>query len=231
MFILTRKETRLIVLQRIEFLSVFLKKIRKLFGRYFFSVFISRFFLSPVVIGKAYYQEMQKEYETFKHHIDLKQKNILSIGGGLGGLELILNKELNIGDFTFIERNFVSRKVKYGWDENNNEAYNDLNVLKNFLLKNNLPLSKFTIFDYDNDTLPNKKFDLIISLFSLDYHYNFDIYLNYLKNNSHKNTKIIFDTIRANYFNEIFKEVNIINDRTNTLHKSKRIICNNFLSK
>ncbi len=74
MFILTRKETRLIVLQRIEFLSVFLKKIRKLFGRYFFSVFISRFFLSPVVIGKAYYQEMQKEYETFKHHIDLKQK-------------------------------------------------------------------------------------------------------------------------------------------------------------
>ena len=73
---------------------------------------------------------MQKEYETFKHHIDLKQKNILSIGGGLGGLELILNKELNIGDFTFIERNFVSRKVKYRWDEDNNEAYNDLNILK-----------------------------------------------------------------------------------------------------
>tara|TARA_B110000444_G_C18591343_1_gene478597 strand:- start:382 stop:489 length:108 start_codon:yes stop_codon:yes gene_type:complete len=35
---------------------------------------------------------MQKEYKTFKHQIDLKQKNILSIDGELGGLESILNK-------------------------------------------------------------------------------------------------------------------------------------------
>ena len=54
MFILTKKETRLIILQRIELLSSFLKTIRKLFGRYLFTAFISRFFLSPTVIGKAY---------------------------------------------------------------------------------------------------------------------------------------------------------------------------------
>ena len=231
MFILTRRETRLIILQRIEFLSSFLKKIRKLFGRYLFSVFISRFFLNPATIGKAYYNEMENEYETIKDYIDSEKKNILSIGGGLGGLEIILNKQINVEEFTFIERNFVSKKVKYGWDNNNNEAYNDLIILKNFLIKNDLPFSKFTIFDYDKDKLPNKKFDLIVSLFSLDYHYNFDIYSDYLKKNSHKDTKIIFDTIRADYFKGIFEEVHMINDRTNTLHKSKRIVCRNFLSK
>ena len=231
MFILTKKETRLIILQRIEFLTPFLKKIRKLFGRYLFSVFISRFFLDPSAIGKAYYNEMKNEYESIKDYIDLEKKDILSIGGGLGGLELILNKELDIKEFTFIERNFVSKKVKYGWDKDNNEAYNDLTILKNFLIKNKLPLSKFTIFNYDKDEFPNKKFDLIISLFSLDYHYNFDIYFDYLKKSSHMSTKIIFDTINTDRFNEIFKEVQIINDRTDTVHKSKRIVCSNFLSK
>jgi len=130
---------------------------------------------------------MENEYETIKDYIDSEKKNILSIGGGLGGLEIILNKQINV--------------------------------------------EEFTIFDYDKDELPNKTFDLIISLFSLDYHYNFDIYSDYLKKNSHKDTKIIFDTIRADYFKEIFEEVHMINDRTNTLHKSKRIVCRNFLSK
>ena len=231
MFILTKKETRLIILQRIEFLTPFLKKIRKLFGRYLFSVFISRFFIDPSTIGKAYYNEMKKEYESIKNYIDFEKKDIFSIGGGLGGLELIINKELDVKEFTFIERNFVSKKVKYGWDKDNNEAYNDLTILKNFLIKNKLPLSKFTIFNYDKDEFPNKKFDLIISLFSLDYHYNFDIYFDYLKKSSHTSTKIIFDTINTDRFNEIFKEVHIINDRTDTVHKSKRIVCSNFLSK
>ena len=104
-----------------------------------------------------------------------------------------------------------------------------MNLLNNFLVKNGLYQSKFSVFDYDKDELPNKKFDLVISLFSLDYHYNFDVYLDYLKKNTHKDTKIIFDTIRADYFKSIFKEVILINSRTNTVHGSKRIICSNFI--
>ena len=33
--------------------------------------------------------------------------------------------------------------------------------------------------------LPEEKFDFIVSLYSLDYHYDFNIYLEYLKNNTH----------------------------------------------
>jgi hypothetical protein len=229
MFYLDKKEARLIILQRIELLNTFLRIIRKLFGRYLFTNLISKFFLNPKTLGKLYFNDMKNEYENIKEYIDPENKNILSIGGGLGGLEIIISKNFDVKNFSFIERNFVSKKVRYGWDSNNNEGYNDLNLLNNFLIKNGLYHSKFSIFDYDKDALPNKKFDLVISLFSLDYHYNFDIYLDYLKKNTHKDTKIIFDTIRADYFKSIFKEVILINSRTNTVHSSKRIICSNFI--
>jgi len=230
MFQLNRKEARLIILQRIELISDSLKKIRKVFGRYLFSNFISKYFLSTSGVAKAYFQNMQQEFETINSAIDLHNKDLLSIGGGLGGLELVINKNFNVKSFTFIEKNYVSKKVKYGWDNKNNEAYNDISIQRNFLTKNEMESSRFTIFDYDNDQLPKGKFDIIISLFSLDYHYDFKVYLEYLRNNTHKESKIIFDTIRPDYFKNIFNEVIVLKDRTKTIHGSKRIMCSNFLN-
>ena len=230
MFQLNRKEARLIILQRIELISDSLKKIRKVFGRYLFSNFISKYFLSTSGVAKAYFEDMHQEFETINSAIDLHNKDLLSIGGGLGGLELVINKNFNVKSFTFIEKNYVSKKVKYGWDNKNNEAYNDISMQRNFLTKNEMESSRFTIFDYDNDQLPKGKFDIIISLFSLDYHYDFKVYLEYLRNNTHKESKIIFDTIRPDYFKNIFNEVIVLKDRTKTIHGSKRIMCSNFLN-
>ena len=230
MFNLNQKEARLVILQRIELLSDFLKRLRKMFGRYIFSNFISKFFLSSKNVGKLYFEDMHQEFETINSAIDPFNKNLLSIGGGLGGLELVINSKFNVRSFTFIEKNYVSKKVKYGWDNKNNEAYNDINIQKNFLIKNGMELSKFTIFDYDNDQLPKGKYDIILSLFSLDYHYDFNIYLEYLKNNTHDESKIIFDTIRPDFFKNVFKEVIILSQTTKRVHSSKRLLCRNFLS-
>ena len=230
MFYLNKKETRLIILQRIELISNSLKKIRKIFGRYIFSNFISKFFLSTKKVGKSYFENMHQEFESISSAIDPINKDLLSIGGGLGGLELVINEKFNVKSLTFIERNYVSKKVKYGWDNKNNEAYNDINIQRNFLIKNGIKSSKFRIFDYDNDQLPEGRFDLVISLYSLDYHYDFNIYLDYLKNNTHNNSKIIFDTIRPDYFKNIFKEVIVLKDRTKTIHGSKRVMCSEFLN-
>ena len=230
MFQLNKKESQLIVLQRIELISNFLKRIRKIFGRYFFSNFVSKYFLSTKNVGKAYFEDMHQEFESINSAIDLHNKNLLSIGGGLGGLELVINQKLSIKSFTFIERDYVSKKVKYGWDNKNNEAYNDISLQKNFLIKNGMESSKFTIFDYDNDQLPKGKFDIIISLFSLDYHYDFAIYMEYLKSSTHTHSKIIFDTIRTDYFKNIFKKVVILKDRSKVIHGSKRIMCRDFLN-
>ena len=228
-FNLPKKAARLIVLQRIELISPFLAKIRKLFGRYFFSNFVTRFFLNPKILKEKYYQTMADEFSMIERFIDSNDKIFLSIGGGLGGLELIINQKFKNNKYYFIEKNYVSKKVQYGWGgTKNTEGYNNLNLQKNFLKMNGLNENQINIYDFDNDTLPEKKFDVIISLFSLDYHYDFSLYKDYLKKVSKSDTKIIFDTIRADYFSKIFKKVEIVKTYNNTVHKSKRVICTEF---
>ena len=212
-------------------MSPLLTKLRKFFGRYIFSNFITKYFLNSNSIAKKYHDVMLKEFSTIKGFIKNDDKSFLSIGGGIGGLELIINQNFKNNDYYFIERNYVSKKVRYGWGGmDNDEAYNDLNLQKTFLKINEMNENQINIFDYDNEKLPEKNFDVIISLLSLDYHYDFNIYVEYLKKVSKVNTKIIFDTIRAEYFKKIFKNVEIIRSDTNTVHKSKRIICSQFLS-
>jgi hypothetical protein len=230
MFNVTNNEARLIALQRIELCSDFIIKVRKLFGRYIFSNFITKFFLNSETIGKSYYDRMSEEFKTLENHIDHKDKNFLSIGGGMGGLEVILNINCEVNFFDFIERNFVSKKVVYGWSDNNSEAYNNLNLQTEFLVKNGLPMEKFNVFDFDKDSLPSKKFDVVISLYSLDYHYDFNQYAKYLKDNTHNESKIIFDTVRPDFFKNIFKDVVIISETTKRVHSSKRLLCKNFLN-
>ena len=228
-FTLDKESARLIVLQRIELLQSFQKKLRKLFGRYIFSNFFLKFFVNTNQIGEKYFYIMKKEYETIENEVKFSNKKYLSIGGGLGGLELIINMETKNNFFYFIEKNYVSKKVKYGWDDKNLEAYNNLQLVEKFLIKNGMNINKFKIYNFDTNNFPNEKFDFIISLYSLDYHYDFNIYLEYLKKISNDQTKIIFDTIRADYFKIIFKNVKIIQSVDNTVHKSKRIICSEFI--
>ena len=229
-FNLPKDAARLIVLQRIELINPFFAKLRKFFGRYLFSNVITKYFLNSKLIGRKYFEVMLKEFSTIEKFIDHNDKFFLSIGGGLGGLELIINQNFKNKNYYFIERNYISKKVKYGWGGmENQEAYNDLDLQKIFLEMNEMTKDQIKIFDYDKDNLPEKKFDVIISLLSLDYHYDFNIYLEYLKKVSKSNTKIIFDTIRAEYFKNTFSKVEIIRSDTSTVHKSKRIICSQFL--
>ena len=227
-FYLDRKIARLIILQRIELATPLLKKIRKLFGRNIFSNYVTKFFLDTNTIKKNYYNLMQLELGLLENYLDFGNKEILSIGGGVGGLELLISKKYNCS-FNFIEKNYISKKVVYGWDSNNNEGYNDLSLLKSFLLENDMHKDKFKIFDYDQDILPVKKFDIIISLYSLDYHYDFNIYYEYLKKVSHKKTVLILDTIKAESFTNFFEKVQIIKNDDQTIHKSKRIMCTGII--
>ena len=172
---------------------------------------------------------MADEFSIIERYIDSNDKIFLSIGGGLGGLESIINQKFKDNKYYFIEKNYVSKKVKYGWGGmENKEAYNDLNLQKDFLKMNDMNENQIYIYDFDNHKLPEKEFDIIISLFSLDYHYDFNLYKEYLKKVSKSDTKIIFDTIRADYFSKIFKKVEIIKTYDNTVHKSKRVVCTEF---
>ena len=230
-FILPNNAARLIVLQRIELAGKFLKKVRKLLGRYLFSNFITKHFLNSSSIGSHYYKVMLNEFLTINKFISNEDNLFLSIGGGMGGLEVIINQNSPNKSYYFIEKNYISKKVKYGWTGMyNSEAYNNLEVQKKFLILNGVDEDQINIIDYDKGNLPMLKFDVITSLFSLDYHYDFDLYIDYLRKVSKPNTKIIFDTIRADHFRKIFKNVETILSKTDTVHKSKRILCSEFLN-
>ena len=230
-FEVTKKSSQLIVLQRIEIANSLLLKLRKIFGRYVFTNFLTKYFISSSDVGKKYYEIMLKEFLSISKEIENPDnKFFLSIGGGIGGLEAVINKKLGSKKFYFIERNFVSKKVVYGWGGSlNSEAYNNVREQKYFLLRNSLEEENIHIYDYDNNDLPRLKFDIIISLLSLDYHYDFFIYADYLKSVSEKNTKIIFDTIRPDFFRKIFNNVKILGIQNDTVHKSKRIVCSDFI--
>lgn len=219
---------RLVVFQRIELVSPLIKKFRKLFGRYLFTNFFSKFFLNKDEINKKYYDLMYQEYKFLNNFINFKNKKILSIGSGMCGLELIIDKFNHENNFSIIEKNYISKKIKYGWDDKNLEAYNNLNVLKKFIDKNQSNFN-FKIYDYDKDILPKYNVDIIISLYSLDYHYDFNLYKNYIKEIFTDETEIIFDTIRPNYFNKLFNDVKIISEDSKKIHSSKRIICKELI--
>ncbi len=226
---LNKVVARLILLQRVELISPLLKRFRKIFGRYIFTNFISKFFLSADRINKEYYSLMSKEFENLSRYLNFDGKKILSIGSGVCGLELIINSKTKNSFFTIIEKDYISKKVVYGWDTKNEEAYNNLDILRTFIINNGMK-NNYEIFNYDQDNLPIKKFDYIISLYSMDYHYDYLIYYDYFKKVVNDDTKIIFDTIRPDYFKTIFENVDIIHSDEKEIHSSKRVICSKFLN-
>ncbi len=226
--ILNRKIAQLALLQRIELASPKLKKIRKIFGRYLFSKVFSKYLINIKKISKDYSELMLNEFLNIKELIKDK-KNFLSIGAGIGGLELIIMNNFKDTKFSFIEKNYISNKIKYGWDNLNQEGYNDLYQLKFFLKDNNIDEKRFDIFDFDDRLYPKGTFDVIMSIYSLDYHYDFNLYFDYLKKVIGTNSILIFDTIRPDYFKTLFKDVEIIKEDSNTIHSSKRIVCKNLL--
>ena len=225
---LDRNMAQLALLQRIELADPFLKKLRKIFGRFLFSKFISKYLINVKKISEDYSVLMKDEVSTISEFLEQNQ-NILSIGGGIGGLEVAIMKKFDQSNITFIEKDYISKKIKYGWDDKNSEGYNNLSLMENLFFDNGISNSRYKIIDYNKEIFPEDSFDLVISLYSLDYHYDFNIYLNYLKKTTNENTVIIFDTIRSEYFKKIFKEIKIIKTNDDTVHKSKRVACKNFL--
>ena len=103
-----------------------------------------------------------------------------------------------------------------------------MSQLGSFLRNNGISKERYQIFNFEKKNFPSVSFDIILSIYSLDYHYDFEIYSNYLKKIMRDDTLLIFDTIRPRYFENIFENVEIVKEDSKTVHKSKRIVCRTF---
>ena len=134
-FTLPKKAARLIVLQRIELLSPFLAKIRKLFGRYLFSNLITKYFLNQNLVGRKYYETMLNEFSTIERFIGPNDKFFLSILGEEIGLLFQLADD-------FLDKkgskNLVGKPVKKDNKKGKSTLLNLIGEKKAYLYANNL---------------------------------------------------------------------------------------------
>ena len=126
------------------------------------------YFINKKKIPEEYTKIMVEELNTIKK-FTINKKSFLSIGAGIGGLELLILKTFSDAHVSFIEKNYVSNKIRYGWDDLNREGYNDLNLLDEFLKSNEISKKRYQIFDFDKKIYPTNKFDVLLSIYSLDY--------------------------------------------------------------
>ena len=113
MFQLNKKEARLIILQRIELISNFLKRFEK-FWKIFFSILLPRVFLSTILswikhILKICIKSLSQLIQLLIHN-----KNLLKYWWWLGGLELVINKKFNVKSFDFYRKKLCFKK-SYIW--------------------------------------------------------------------------------------------------------------------
>ena len=206
---INKRHQKLLLLQRIDLISDKQRIIRKKFGRFLFTNFFIHFFIPQKEIEKKINEEFLKEFNSIKNYLPKSSKNILDIGCGLGVINIFLNDYYSKKSyFTLIDKNYVDKKVIYGFNKNS-ESYNKLEITKDFLILNGFKTEQLQLINADKNFEINKKYELIISLFSMGYHYPIENYFYMIKKTSTKSTKVIFDlSLEYNELNKVKKYFN-----------------------
>ena len=226
---INKNHQKLLLLQRIDLISDKQRIIRKKFGRFLFTNFFVNFFISQKEIENKINDEFLKEFNSIKNYLPKNSKNILDIGCGLGVINIYLNDYYSKKSyFTLIDKNYVDKKVSYGFN-NNSESYNKLEITKDFLILNGFKTKQLKLINADENFVINNKYELIISLFSMGYHYPIENYIDIIKKNSTKSTKVIFDlSMEYNELNEVkkyFNKVEIIKNDNEVKQNYLRLLC------
>ena len=223
------KEKKLFLLQRNKYLSKKQKKIKKLFGRFLFTNLFVNFFNPLSNINSQLNNDIIQEFDELKPFLPEQVKEVIDIGCGLGIIDIFLNYHYsNNIKFTLIDKNHIENKVSYGY-EKVGQFYNNFKTTIEFLIKHGLKKKYIDVFEKDNLSQINTKFDLVISLLSMGYHYPLNQYLKFLKKNTHKDTIFIFD-IAHEYNNlrdirRLFGKVEVIKESQEIRHNYSRICC------
>ena len=226
---INKRHQKLLLLQRIDLISEKQRIIRKKFGRFLFTNFFVNFFISQKEIENKINDEFLKEFNSIKNYLPKNSKNILDIGCGLGAINIYLNDYYSKKTyFTLIDKNYVDKKVAYGF-KNNSESYNKLEITKDFLILNGFKTEQLQLINADEKVVLKNKYELIISLFSMGYHYSIENYIDIIKKISIKNTKFIFDlSMEYNELNEVkkyFNKVEIIKNDNEVKQNYLRLLC------
>jgi hypothetical protein len=116
---------------------------------------------------------------------------IVSIGPGNAIVELYLLKRLKYSKILLID---IENTLQHhhGWNSQG-AGYANLRATQLFLEQNNIDESRLHICNPKLDKLPNYKFDNLISLLSMGFHYPCDEYIDFIFSNASENATLVLD--------------------------------------
>ncbi len=136
-----------------------------------------------------------KEVDEFlKIYKIINADYLVSIGPGNGVFEMLLLKKIKFINILLID--IEDTKIQKHGFNNKGSGYASLASTKNFLMSNGIPMEKIKICNPRIHNIPKFNFDLLISLYSMGFHYPCTEYVDFIIENSSLNSKIIYDKRR-----------------------------------
>lgn len=129
-------------------------------------------------ISRLYYHDMQAELESLSPFLVRKPLNVLDIGCGIGGIDVLINNfccgevEFYLLDKTEIDRIYYGMNSRAAF-------YNDFDLTSEFLQENGVSLERVHFIEAGESRIRSigQTFDLIFSLISWGFHYPLSTYL------------------------------------------------------
>src|SRR5690606_1535319 len=143
----------------------------------------------------AYEASLQEIYESILPVLPAFQcPNVLDIGSGLGGIDVLLHRHYRGGSFTLLDGMADPPEVKW-----HNRTFSNSNIAFDFLRKNGMREVSF-ISPYNfrmNDWARSHKWDLVVSFAAYAFHIHPSDYLIQLTQSCSKDTVLIFEVRRS----------------------------------
>lgn len=127
----------------------------------------------PQAWKEAYEVTLELDYESIKRWIPPRVERVLDIGGGLGGIDVLINRNNGPTYVAILDGEDDKPEMKL-----HRQTFNSRAVTIDFLEKNGV-----NYHEYRNPferTVPPYKFDLVISLGSWCFHYAPENYLSFV---------------------------------------------------
>ncbi len=179
--------------------------------------------LKPLI--RRYMSSCEIDFQNLKPHLDINKLEckILDIGAGFSGISVFLFHFLGKKTkFCLLDRDSVTAdwKIGYHHDANSFSSYNSFPLVKIFLKASGLHHNNVKTIDINKQPFPeNAKFDIVISLLSMGYHYPIDVYADGIRKTTNKGAKIFLD-LRDGYYN-LAEVENVLNAKATLIKTSK----------
>jgi SAM-dependent methyltransferase len=144
------------------------------------------------VVREAFTEDMNREYINIEPYLPHGVRDLLDIGCGLAGIDVMLATYRSVNRITLLDREGFENKSKVGFQPADEfAAYNSLGLSRRLMEQNGV--QNVSYCDISKEAFPEGKFDVILSLFSWCFHYPFETYATEVTNAMHPGSVIILD--------------------------------------